>query len=95
MASRTSALSEHEIAGIQIVPEGGTGLNGAKAAIQQTIVSRRREEVCDDRREQEDQAHNETGSAGDNFHPLSDGEESASETEVESLDKQEPGVRDR
>ena len=41
---------------------------GVKGAIHQTIVSRRREEARDDRREQEDRVRDETGSAGDNFH---------------------------
>ena len=44
-----------------------------KRAIQQTIVPIRREEVRDDRRVQEDRAHDKTGCAGDNFHTLSDG----------------------
>ena len=38
------------------------------------------EEVRDDRREQEDRARDKTGSAGDNFHALADGEESESDT---------------
>ena len=38
------------------------------------------EEVRDDRREQEDRARDKTTSAGDNFHALSDGEESESDT---------------
>ena len=42
---RTSALSEQEIAGIRIVTEGVTGLSAVKRAIQQKVVSRRREEV--------------------------------------------------
>ena len=65
---RTSALSE--LAGIRIVTEGSTGLSGVKRAIQQTQVSRRREEVRDDHRQQEDRARDETGS-----HTLSGGEE--------------------
>ena len=48
---RTSALSEQEIAGIRIVTEGSTGLSAVKMTIQQTIVSRRRKEVRDHRRE--------------------------------------------
>ena len=52
---RTSALWEQEIAGVRIVTEGSPGLYAVKRAIQQTIVSRPREEVRDDRREQEDQ----------------------------------------
>ena len=51
---RTSALSEREIAGIRIFPEGSTGLSPVKTAIHQTIVSTRRDKVRDDRREQED-----------------------------------------
>ena len=42
-----------------------------KKAIQQTIVARRREEVRDDCREQEDRAQDKTCSAGDTFHTLS------------------------
>ena len=64
---RTSALSEQEIAGIRIVTEGRTGLSAVKKSIEQTIVSTRREEVRDDRREQEDRARDKIGSAGDNF----------------------------
>ena len=60
-----------------------------KRAIQQTVISRRREEVRDDRREQEVRARDKTGSAGDNFHTLSDGEESESETDLESIDEQD------
>ena len=53
---RTSALLEQEITGIRIVTDRSTGLSGVKLTIQQTIVSRRREGVRDDRREQEDRA---------------------------------------
>ena len=53
------------------------------------MQSRRREEVRDDRREQEDRADDKTGSVGDNMHTLSDGEESESETDLESLDERE------
>ena len=53
---RTSASSEQKIAGSRNVTEGSTGQSAVKRAIQQTIVSRRREEVSDDRREQEDRA---------------------------------------
>ena len=45
---------------------------------------RRREEVRDDPRAQEDRARDKTDSAGDNFHTLSDGEES-----LEHLDEQD------
>ena len=55
-----------------------------KNAIQWTIVARRREEVRDDRREQRDRARDKTGSAGKNGHTLSDGEESESETVLDS-----------
>ena len=80
--ARTSALSEQEIAGIRIVTEGSAG-PAVKWAIQQTIVSRRRVEGGDGRREQEDRAHDKTGSAA-----LSDREESESVTDVEkSLDE--------
>ena len=58
-----------------------------KRAIQHSIVSRRREDVRDDRREQEDRARDKRGSAGDNFHTFSDGEESESETDLESPDR--------
>ena len=84
---RTSALSEHVIAGIRVVSEGSTGLSAVKKAIQQTAVSRRREEVRDDHREQEDRARDKTGSAGDNLHTLSDGEQSESEADLVSLDE--------
>ena len=67
---RTLALSEQENAGIRIVTEGSTGLSVVCKAILQTIAAMRREEVRDDRREQEDRACDETGSAGDNFHTL-------------------------
>ena len=77
---RTSAKTEQEIASIRIVTEGTTRLSAVKRAIQQTIVSRRRE-VRDDGREKKDRARDKTGSPGDNFHTLSDGEESESETE--------------
>ena len=86
---RTSALSEQEIAGIRMVTEGSTGLSAVKKAIQQTIVSRRREEVRDDRREEEGRAHDKTGSAGDNFHTHTDGEECESGTDLGSLDEQD------
>ena len=56
-------------------------------AIQQTIVSRRRGEVRGDRREQEDRARDKASSAGDDFHTLSEGEGSESETDLESLDE--------
>ena len=79
---RTSALSEQEIAGIPTVTERSTGLCALKKAIQQTIVSRPREEVRDDRREREDRARDKTSSAGDNFHTRSDGEKSESETDL-------------
>ena len=88
---RTSALSEQEIAGIRIVTEGSTGLSAVKRAMQLTIDSTRREEVRDDRREQE--ARGKTGSAGDNFHTLSDGEEAKSETDLESLEEQDMCTR--
>ena len=52
----TSAFSEQEIAGIRVLAEGSTGLSAVKKAIQQTIDARRREEVRDDRRAQEDRA---------------------------------------
>ena len=55
--------------------------------MKQTIVSRRREEVRDDRRGK-GRAWDKTGGAG-NFHTLSDGEESESETDLESLDEQD------
>ena len=58
---RTSALSEQEIAGIRIVTEESIGLSAVPRAIQPTIVSRRREEVRDGRREQEDPARDKTG----------------------------------
>ena len=86
---RTFALSEQKIARIQIVTEGSTGLSAVKRAIQQATVLRRREVVRDDRHEQEDRARDKTGSANDNVHTLSDGEESASETHLESLDGQD------
>ena len=86
---RTSALSEQEIAGIPTVTERSTGLSALKKAIQQTIVSRPREEVRDDRREREDRARDKTSSAGDNFHTRSDGEKSESETDLGSLDEQD------
>ena len=86
---RTSALSEQEIGGPRIVTEGSTGLSAVKWAIHQTIVSRRREEVRDDRREQEDRARDKTGSAGDNIYTLSDGEETESFSDLESLDEQD------
>ena len=86
---RTSAPSEQEIARIRIVTEGSTGLSSVKRAIQQTIVSRRREQVRDDRREGQDRARDKTGSAGDNFFAASDGEESESETNLELLDEQD------
>ena len=47
-------------------------------AIHQSTISRRREEVRDDRREQEDRCRDKTGSAGDNCHTLSNREESES-----------------
>ena len=75
---RTSALTVPEIEGIQIITQGSTGLSAVQNAIQQTIVARRREEVRDDRREQEDRARGKTGSAGDNVHTLSDSEETES-----------------
>ena len=81
---RASALSEQEIAGIRIA-----GLSAVKKAIQHTIVSRRRGEVRDDRREQEGRARDKTGSAGDNFRTLSHGEESELETDLASLDEQD------
>ena len=59
----TSASSEQEIACIRIVTERSTGLYAVKRTILQTIVSRWREEVRDDRREQEDRAHDTTGTA--------------------------------
>ena len=86
---RTSASSEQEIGGIRIVTEGCTGLSAVKIAIQQTIVSRRRDEVGDDRRDPEDRARDKTCSAGENFQSLSGGEESVSETDLESLDEQD------
>ena len=67
---------------VRIVTRGSTGLSAGKRAIQHTIVAGRREDVRDDRREQEERARDKTGSAGDNFHTLSDGEESVSETGI-------------
>ena len=58
-----------------------------KNSNQQTVVARRREEVRGDRREQEDRSQDKTGSACDNLHTLSDGEETESETE-RRLDEQ-------
>ena len=55
-----------------------------KKAIQQTVVARWREEVRDDNREQEDQVRDKTGSAGDHFRTLSDGEESELGTDQET-----------
>ena len=86
---RTSASSEHEIAGIRIVTEGIMGLSALKRAIQQTIGSRWREEVRADCREQEDRARDRADSAGDNFRTFSDGKESESEADLESLDEQD------
>ena len=86
---RTTALSEKEIADIRIVTEGSTGLSAVKRAIQQTIVSRRREQVRDDRREQEDRARDKTSSVGDNFHTLSGGGESEWGADLECLDEQD------
>ena len=83
----TSALSGREIAGVRIITEGSTGLSALNKVIQPTIVARRRQEVRDDRREKQDRALDKTGSAGDNCHALSDGEESESETDLESLDE--------
>ena len=54
-------------------------------SIRQTIVARKRQEIRDDRREQEDRAKDKTGNSGDNCHTLSAGEETESETE-EGLD---------
>ena len=90
---RTLALSEQEIAGIRIVTEGSTGLSVVCETILQTIVAMRREEVRDDRREQEDRACDETGSAGDNFHTLSDGDESQSETDLKVSTNRTCGTR--
>ena len=42
-----------QIAGVRIVTEGNTGLSAVHKADQQTIMARRREEVRNDRREQE------------------------------------------
>ena len=85
---RTSPLTEQETSGVRNITEGSTGLTAVKKGIWQTIGARRRQEVRDDRREQEDRALNKTGSAGDNVHTSSDGEETESETE-ESLDDQD------
>ena len=60
-----------------------------EATTHQTIVSRRREEVRDDRREQEDRARDKTCSAADKFPIISDGEESESETDQWSLGEQD------
>ena len=89
---RTSALQEQEITGIRIFTEGSTGLSAVRRAIQQTIVAKRREEVRDDRREQEGRAR---GGAGDNFRALSDGKESEFETDLEKSRRRGPVVRDR
>ena len=64
-----------------------------KRAIQQTIVSRRREEDRDYRREQEDRARDKTRSACDNFHTLSVGEESESDTDLEISTNRASGTR--
>ena len=83
----TSALSGREIAGVRIITEGSTGLSALNKAIQPTIVVRRRQEVRDDPREKQDRALDKTGSAGDNCSTLADGEESESETDLESPDE--------
>ena len=59
-----------------------------KRAIQQITVSRRREEVRDDCREQEDRPRDKTAVVII-FHTFCDGEESQSVTDLESLDEQD------
>ena len=62
--TRTSALSEKEIAGVRIVTEGSTGLSALSDPADNRFETER-EEVRDDPREQEDRANDKTGSAGE------------------------------
>ena len=89
---RTSTFSEKEFASTRFVAEGNTGLSVNKA-IQRTIFASRREEVRDERREREDRTPDTMGSAGVDFHTLSDCDESESQTDVGSLTNRTCGTR--
>ena len=90
---RTSAMSEQEIASIRIVTEGSTGLHWTVCCEESHSADNRgqteRKEVRDDRLEHEHRTCDKTGSARDNFHTLSDGEEYEAETDLGSLDEKD------
>ena len=59
-----------------------------RRAILQTIVQRNREGIPDARRERKDRARGKTDSSNDNFHTLSDDDDTASESEDSCEDEQ-------